>query len=63
MWQQALQSFVISGRLAQKDIEAAAKTLIYAIHGMLMLGFSNNGDLGDTQNLYRDLNQIVDFLL
>ncbi len=63
MWQQAFQSFVISGRLAQKDIEAAAKTLIYAIHGMLMLSFSNNGDLSDTNNLYRDLDQIVDFLL
>lgn len=63
MWQQAFQSFVRSGKLAQKDIEAAAKTLIYAIHGMLMLGFSNNGDLSDAQNLYRDLDQIVDFLL
>ncbi len=63
MWQQAFHSFVISGRLAQKDIEAVAKTLIYAIHGMLMLSFSNNGDLSDTNNLYRDLYQIVDFLL
>ena len=63
MWQQAFHSFVISGRLAQKDIEAAAKTLIYAIHGMLTLSFSNNGDLSDTNNLYRDLDQIVDFLL
>ena len=63
IWHEAFQAFVQSGKLAQKDIEAAAKTMIYAIHGMLMLSFSNNGDLGDTSNLYRDLDHIVDFLL
>lgn len=63
MWNEAFQGFVRSGRLAHKDIEAAAKTLIYAIHGMLMLGFSNNGDLNEAANLYRDLDQILDFIL
>ncbi len=63
MWNEGFQAFVHSGRLEHKDIEAAAKTIIYAIHGMLMLSFSNNGDLNEAANLYRDLNQIVDFIL
>jgi AcrR family transcriptional regulator len=63
MWTESFQGIVRSGRLAQKDIEAAAKTLIYAIHGMLMLSFSNNGDLSEAANLYRDLDQIVGYLL
>ena len=63
MWRESFQVFVQSGRLREEDVEAAAKTLIYAIHGMLMLSFSNNGDLVDAANLYRDLDKIVDFLL
>jgi len=63
MWQESFQVFVRSGRLEQKDIEAAAKALIYAIHGMLTLSYSNNGDLSDAKNLFRDLDQIVDYLL
>jgi AcrR family transcriptional regulator len=63
MWNDAFLCSVRSGRLQEKDIEAAAKTLIYAIHGMLMLSFSNNGDLSEAANLYRDLNQIVDLIL
>ncbi len=63
MWNETLQGYVKSGRLRAADIEAVAKTCIYAIHGLLTLSFSNNGDLGDTKNLFRDLDQIVDYLL
>lgn len=63
MWGESFKSFVISGRLNEKDIEAVAKTSIYVIHGMLTLHFSNNGDLSVNANLYRDLEKIVDFLL
>lgn len=63
MWGEALKSFVVSGRLNVKDIEALAKITIYAIHGMLTLRFSNNGDLNVDANLYRDLDKMVDYLL
>lgn len=63
MWGEALKSFVVSGRLKVKDIEAVAKITIYAIHGMLTLRFSNNGDLNVDANLYRDLDKMVDYLL
>ena len=63
MWNEAFGNYVESGRLRATDIEVVAKICIYAVHGMLTLSFSNNGDLGDTKNLYRDLNLIVDYLL
>lgn len=63
IWYESFHALVKSGRLKQKDIETVAKTLIYAIHGMLMLRYSNNGDLSDAKNLYRNLDQIIDYLL
>jgi AcrR family transcriptional regulator len=63
MWNETFKGFVASGKLREQDIEAAAKTLIYAIQGMLTLFFSGNGDLSLEANLYRDLNLIVDYLL
>ncbi len=63
MWKETFKSFVLSGRLKPEDIEAVAKISIYAIHGMLTLSFSKNGELSDQASLYRDLDKIVDYLL
>ncbi|OQB20476.1 MAG: DNA-binding transcriptional repressor FabR [Firmicutes bacterium ADurb.Bin182] len=63
MWNEVFKCFVSSGKLRERDVEAAAKTLIYAIHGMLTLSFSGNGDLGEEGNLFRDLNMIIDYIL
>lgn len=63
MWNETFGNFVQSGRLHAGDIEAVSKICIYAMHGMLTLNFSNNGDLHEKANLYRDLNKMVDYLL
>jgi AcrR family transcriptional regulator len=63
MWNETLGGFVLSGRLREADIEAVAKICIYAMHGMLTLNFSNNGDLHEKANLYGDLDKMVDYLL
>ena len=63
MWNEAFKYFVTNGRLREENIDAVARTLIYATHGMLMLSFSNNGDLSEEANLYRDLDKIIDYLL
>jgi len=63
MWNETFSSFILSGRLRETDIEAVAKICIYAMHGMLTLNFSNNGDLHEKANLYRDLDKMVDYLL
>jgi len=61
MWNEAFKGMVLAGRLNPEDIEAAAKTIIYAIHGMIMLNFSNNGDMTE-ENVYKDLDKIMEFI-
>ena len=62
MWKGTFKDLVLDGKLQEKDIEVVAKTIIYAMHGMLTLSFSNNGDLTE-ENVYKDLEKIVDYLL
>ncbi|MFZ5967247.1 MAG: TetR/AcrR family transcriptional regulator [Bacillota bacterium] len=62
MWKETFKGFVLEGKLQEKNIEIVAKTFIYAIHGMIALSFSNNGDLTE-ENVYKDLEKIVDYLL
>lgn len=63
MWYQTFKSFVLEGKLQEKDIEIIAKIFIYAIQGMLNLHFSNNGELNEEENVYKDLEKMVDYLL
>ena len=62
MWADTFREFVLEGKLKENDIEAVAKIFIYSMLGMLTLSFSNNGDLTE-ENVYRDLDKIVEFLL
>ncbi len=63
MWNETFKELVLSGQMKAQDIEVVAKSIIYAIQGMLTLHFSNNGDLHNEGNVYRDLDKIVDYLL
>jgi AcrR family transcriptional regulator len=47
LYAQSLKEYVSSGKIMPDDIEIFAKTMIYAIHGMIVLSFSNNGDLNE----------------
>lgn len=62
MWKETFRGLVLEGRLQEKDIEVVAKTLIYAIHGLIMLCLSNNGDLTE-ENVYKELDEIIDYIL
>jgi AcrR family transcriptional regulator len=62
MWSETLKEFVLSGKLRAEEIEALAKTLIYAIHGLVTLCFSGNGDLTE-ENVYSDLDKIIEYIL
>ncbi|HYE10402.1 MAG TPA: TetR/AcrR family transcriptional regulator [Patescibacteria group bacterium] len=62
IWKETFKSFVLNGTLQAQDIEAVSKIFIYAMHGMIALSFSNNGDLTE-ENVYRDLEKIVDYIL
>jgi AcrR family transcriptional regulator len=62
MWKATFQGFVLDGTMEVQDIEVISKILIYAVHGLLMLNYSNNGDLTE-ENVYRDLEKIIDHIL
>ena len=62
MWKETFKHFIITGKLQEKDIEVVAKIFIYSMHGMLTLCFSNNGSLTE-QNIYKDIEKMVDYLL
>ena len=62
MWKETFKGLVLEGKLREKDIEIVAKTLIYAIHGLIMLCFSNNGDLTE-ENVYEELDIMVDYII
>lgn len=63
LWGETFKNFVLEGKLKEKDIEVVAKIFIYALQGMLTLYFSNNGELNEKANIYKDLEKIVDYLM
>lgn len=59
-WAYAYGAFVKDGLLREQDVKIAAKTVIYAIQGLLALYFSSNGLSKDA--FYQDLDEIADYL-
>lgn len=43
IWQTSFFSLIQEGIIQAEDIEVVAKTIIYALQGMIMLSFSSNG--------------------
>lgn len=62
MTEETFKNFVIEGKLRETDIEVVGKTLIYSVHGMLTLFFTENGDL-TVETLYKDLDKMIDYIL
>ncbi len=55
------RSFAARGVIAEKEIPIIAKTIIYTLHGLLALYFSDNGMTKDM--LYGELDTITGYLL
>ncbi|MHB1392234.1 MAG: TetR/AcrR family transcriptional regulator [Clostridia bacterium] len=62
MWSETFKGLVLEGKLRKEDIEVAAKTFIYAIHGLIMLSLSGNGDLTE-EKVYEELDEMVDYII
>lgn len=60
-WVFAYQTFVRNGLLKPQDVIITAKTVIYAIQGLLALYFSSNGPT--QEKLFQDMDDIADYLL
>lgn len=62
IWQELFREMVEAGKLTQSAVEVISKTILYAIHGMITLCLSNNGELTQ-ENIYSDLDHIINRLL
>ena len=60
-WHDTYQGFVADGTIREEDVGTIAKTIIYALHGLLALFFSDNGLTQEA--LLNDLDQLTDYLL
>lgn len=56
------QDLVREGKLKESEAAVVARTCIYAIHGLLTLFFSGNGNLTE-EVIFEELNAIIDYLL
>jgi AcrR family transcriptional regulator len=61
LYTRSLTEYVKSGKCKPSDIEVFAKTVIYAIHGMITLSFSNNGDLSE-DSIMKQFDHIFRFI-
>lgn len=53
--------FVEKGMIRRSDIPAIARTILYAVYGMITLYLSNNGLT--REDIYRDMDNMIDLLL
>ncbi len=60
-WALTLRFLVDAGKIGKDDVAGLAKTLIYAVHGLLALHFSGNGPAQDA--LFGELDQSIDVIL
>jgi len=60
-WQDTYQGLVADGTIRAEEVFIVAKTIIYALHGLLALFFSDNG-LSE-EALLSDLDQLTEYIL
>ncbi len=61
MWQTSFIRLIQEGIIQTEDIEVVAKTIIYALQGMIMLSFSSNGAT-KKEDIKDELIKIVNYL-
>ncbi|VDN46196.1 conserved protein of unknown function [Petrocella atlantisensis] len=62
IWADTFKEFINKRIISIEDLEVIAKIFIYSMHGMMTLSFSYNMELTE-ENVYRDIEIIVDYLL
>ena len=61
MWQTSFIRLIQEGIIQTEDIEVVAKTIIYALQGMIMLSFSSNG-AAQKEDIKDELIKLVNYL-
>ncbi len=62
LWNSTFSVIMEEYHLTNKDIEVISKCLIYSIHGILTLHFSQNGST-NMHTICSDVDQIIDYLV
>lgn len=62
MWQTSFSRLVQLGIVGSNEIEVVAKTIIYALQGMIMLSFSSNGT-AKQEDINEELAKLLNFLI
>lgn len=62
MWQESFAGLVKDGIVAEEDVFTVAKTIIYAISGMLLLAFTSSAAT-TKPDIEKEIRQIILFLL
>lgn len=62
IWQASFLKLMQKGLIQANDIEVVAKTIIYALQGMIMLSFSSNGSTKQ-EDLKMELVKLINYLL
>ena len=60
-WRSTYQCFVTDGTIREEDISIVGKTVIYVLHGLLALFFSDNGLTQEA--LFSEMDQSTEYLL
>ncbi len=61
IWAVSFQKLMEEGVIQPEDLEIVAKTIIYALQGMILLRFSSNGDTKD-ETIKEELTKLVHYL-
>jgi AcrR family transcriptional regulator len=61
-WQTSFSRLIHEGTLPPEDLQTVAKTIIFAIQGMIMLSFSSNGTM-KKENIKEELTNLVHYLI
>lgn len=62
IWQTSFSRLVQEGIIKPEDVEITAKTIIYALQGMIMLRFSSNGSRM-REEVRKEIIKLIDYLL
>ncbi len=61
LYRETYRGFVMNGAIKESEVPVVAKTIVYTIHGLLALYFSDNGMIKDI--VYEELDRITEYLL
>lgn len=62
IWQESFSRLIHEGLIEPEDVQIVAKTIIYALQGMIMLSFSSNGST-QQENIKDEILKLLNYLI